>query len=286
MLSILISLAFIMDTDKEIDNAISRLVPKAYEAASAEESGRIREQVAQLLRANKRCIPSFCKRYVVGFRDEYELGTALSILCLMDITHAAIVQACETVLRSDRVTFHYKYDACFLIAKNAVIMKPAAIKALYNGLPDKLAVSLSCKLVTHINRLPRADRLEVLRIALDISKKIPADGLGLLGAITGSMEGGTGLYAPEKYEELYLEGLKKFTEPHHKTLLMIGLLEKDPKKYKEFEARIRKIASGDKVSRWYYEKNEEVKNWYEANKDLFEKKERGKGHQEENDMRP
>ena len=249
--------ALLMHADKNLKATIVGLVAKRPDSKTVEEASKIETRIAELLDANDSYIRWFCKRYVVGFRDEWELGTANSVLLRMGSTHVVAAEAAASVLRSDRISIHYKRTACSVLAKHGGAMRPRDVKKLFDGLSAPVATTLSCELILHMYRFSAQDRLEVLRLALEISKTEGADERrSVLDAVTeGIKEKGN--------ETLFREGLKEFKEPHHKALLLIALLGLNPKESKDLAAELQKIIAGDKLSRWYYERNVEVKRWYD-----------------------
>ena len=158
-----------MPFEKLTEKAVAHLISRAKNADSAVQASRCHAWAATLLDWNKQCIPTFCNRYIKESRDEYELGTALSIASRLESDHRSRVETACWLLKADKVFVHFKHDACLIFAKNSDSLETGEIKRVLKGLSTTLAVSLSGKLIMAIDRFRPERRLEILRMALEIS---------------------------------------------------------------------------------------------------------------------
>ena len=166
MITVLI-LALSMSSDRLIDDELARLIKCAYNAESADETSHHERRAAELLDQHPSRVPGFCDRFLVNFRDEWELSAAMSVSKRTKSRHPAIAEAAMSAIRDEKLEIVYRDSACSCLAKHGATMKLAVIEELLRRLPVKLRMSLSSDLITNLDRFDTEQRVDCLLYTSD-----------------------------------------------------------------------------------------------------------------------
>jgi hypothetical protein len=246
-MEIFIAVLFAMQNERFAEKMVLSFLAKTANAESTEDAGRRDDQFARMLDRHPTWIRPFCEKCLNEGHEQFEFGRALAVASLMETAHRAIADVAIRILKSDKTSVDFVSDAAHVLARHGRTVEADEFKKLLAELPHKPAVRVSCSLITQLPGFAENDRVEILRIALKMSD---CDDLKDRGYVAGSVA----VDKARVNEQVYLDGIKRFPEPHFRTILMIALLDFDLKKYGHLEKEIVRLSANDTISKWHYER--------------------------------
>ncbi len=247
-------------THAQEKKAVDAIVSKITGAKNESQREQGYETLFATLSKNQALIQYVFDRFFVKYRNEWELQVAHRILNTFEPLPPELAPALLESIGS-RPDSRVINDAVLPLARLVNTIPLEVYKSAIQQHPD-VSRSMVEYLVVNLGAVSDPNkRLEVFRFCLSHAS---SDNEEIRGGILGVISEGTPAAQLEIYCDLYEETLGIATRPEEKMVLLLALVENQPRTYRLEDKRIQQLAKSSRLARWYLNEYKEDVEFYDA----------------------
>jgi hypothetical protein len=236
-----------MSDEMKSRDAIDKLIAEATgEEATAEQARRCRDKIARIASRHPALVDYLCDRYVLKCRDEWELGQALRVLHKVPLD-ATVAPLLLHFLSGSPARTTFKRDVVFVLTRLADVLPIETYCGVMQQSELELKISLADKMMIHLRTVSDpAKRLQIVQLCLSLSSCADEE---LRKSLLDSFVTDT----PGANPDTYIRAYETEIEPHHRALLLSGLIEAKYPGYSIHDDAVHKLSEASPLAKWYIE---------------------------------